>query len=165
MLQEEFRAQRLVGKAHIHHRSGVPFSRCQVDQATLTKDVNLATISQFVSVHKRAYAGFSNCHFFERGDIELHIEMPRVPNQGSVFHYLKMVCVDHVQVTSDGDENVTNRGGFHHRHYPEAIHNRFQRHQRVNLGYDHIRAHTTGTHRQPASAPAITSDNKILASQ
>ena len=55
------------------------------------------------------------------------------------------------------------RGGFGHRHDTEAVHDRFQRLQRVNLGDDDVGAQPLGPHGDAAAAPAVAADHNVLA--
>ena len=53
--------------------------------------------------------------------------------------------------------------GLGHRHHPEAVHDRFQRLQRVDLGDDHVAAQPLGPHGDAAAAPAVAGHHDRLA--
>src|SRR5215216_1829735 len=81
ILRHVLSRKRLIGEGHVHHRGGVSFSRGKVDQASLTKDIDLSTILGGVLIHERAdQARVSYAHFLQGWDVDLHIEMARVSN-------------------------------------------------------------------------------------
>ncbi len=94
-----------------------------------------------------------------------YVEMTGIADDSAVPHHLKMMFIDLVDITGQGDDEIANRGGFHHRHHAEAIHDGFERFQGVHFRHDHIRTHAAGPHCQTACAPAVTADHKVLAGQ
>src|SRR5678815_3551375 len=76
-----------------------------------------------------------------------------------------MLFIDHSDIAGDSAENIADLHGFDHRHHLEAIHDCFERLHRVNFSDDNLRAHTASARCETASAPAIASYHKVLASQ
>jgi hypothetical protein len=103
--------------------------------------------------------------FSERRDVDLHIEVTGVGNDRAVFHHFEMMLVDHVEVACHGAEDVADLGGFGHRHDLEAVHDRFERLHRVDLGDDDLSAHAARAGGETTSAPAVASHDEVLASQ
>jgi len=75
------------------------------------------------------------------------------------------MAVNHVQVASDGAENVTNLRSIRHGHHPVAIHDSFQRLQGINLGDNHAGTQAARPGSQTASAPTVACHHKDLARQ
>ena len=82
--------ERLVGKAHIHHRCGMPFRRGQVNQPSLAQQIDLAPVFQRVFVDEGARRALRRGHLLERGNVDLHVEVPGVRNNRAIFHQLEM---------------------------------------------------------------------------
>ena len=72
--------------------------------------------------------------FFERGDVDLVVEVADVADDGLVLHRLHVVVGDDVVVAGGGDEDVGLVGGVVHGHHAVAFHRRLQRADRVDLG-------------------------------
>jgi hypothetical protein len=98
-------------------------------------------------------------------DVDFGAEVPRIRHDGAVFHLIKMIAVDDVDVPRGGNENVANGRRAVHGRDGEAIHRRFQRTNRVDLGDDNAPPHAAGAHGDPLSAPPITGDDDRLAGQ
>ncbi len=68
------------------------FGGGEVDQTSLAEDVDLASILCLVLFHERADKfRFALGHFFQGGDVDLHIEVTAVGDDGAVFHDCKVV--------------------------------------------------------------------------
>ena len=55
------------------------------------------------------------------------------------------------------------RRGLRHGHDPEAVHDRFEGPQRVDLQHDHVGAVSLGPHGHAPAAPAVADDDDRLA--
>ena len=80
----------------------------------------------------------------------------------AVLHRLEMLAANDADVAGHRAEDVADLGGLLHRHHPEAVHHRFQRPQRIDLGDDDLRAHAARALRQTPAAPAVAGDHEVL---
>jgi hypothetical protein len=80
----------------------------------------------------------SHWHFFERGDVDLVVEVADVADDGLVLHLRHVVVGDDVLVAGGGDEDVGLVGGVVHRDHAVAFHRGLQRADRVDLGHPHL---------------------------
>src|SRR6266571_9377153 len=76
-----------------------------------------------------------------------------------------MLSANHTRHTSGSNEDITERRSFSHRQYLQAIHNRFEGFDRIDLAYYHTRTHATSTHSDTSPAPTIAHDNKDCSGQ
>ena len=64
----------------------------------------------------------------------------------------------HVDVAGGGDEDARHLGRLGDRHDAEAVHDRLDRLERVDLEHDDVGAVALHAHRQAAAAPAVAGD-------
>src|SRR2546422_6059661 len=139
-----FGGKRLVGEAHVHYGGGVPLGGGKIDEAPFSEQVYLAAILQFIFIDKRANFLLPARQLFERRDINLHIEVPRIANNRSALHVFEVLATKDVLVSRNGDVNVAFLHRFSHRHYSEAVHGRFDALHRVDFRNDHVRPESLG---------------------
>ena len=98
-------------------------------------------------------------------EIELVVEVARVADDRAVLHDLEVLVADDVIVAGHRDEDVADLGGLGHRHHHEAVHRRFERLTRIDLGDYDVRAEALGARRDATSAPAVADDHDGVARQ
>src|ERR1043166_9577806 len=76
-----------------------------------------------------------------------------------------MLAVDDVAVAGHRDKEIADLRGFLHRKNAETVHDGLDSFDRVDLGYDNIRTHSAGTHRNALSAPAVSNDDERFAGE
>src|SRR5215208_530626 len=76
-----------------------------------------------------------------------------------------MFAVDDVTIPSDSHKDIANRRRFRHRHYAKSIHNGFDSFNRMDLGDDDIRAHTSRAQGHTLAAPSVTNHDERAAGQ
>src|ERR1700722_1234665 len=157
--------QGLVGEAHVHHRRGMALCSCEVDETTVAKEINPATVFHCVFFDERPGFFLSARKLFERGDVDFDVEVARVADHGAVFHSFEVIVGDYVLVAGDGDEHVANFCGFVHGHHAEAIHHGFDGLGGIHFGDDDVCTVTFGTHRDTAPTPAGASDDYFEAGE
>ena len=135
--------------------------RRQIDQPSLAQQIDLAPVFQRVFVDERPRRALRRRHFLQRRNIDLHIEVPGVRNDRSIFHQVEMFLGQHALVARDRAEHVAQLGRFRHRHHAEAVHHRFQRLRRIHFRNDHFRAVAARPARQSAAAPAVAGHHKL----
>ena len=106
--------QRLVGEAHIHHRRRMPFGGREIDQAAVGQHVQLAPVAERILFHELARLPVGRTDLGQRLQIDLHVEVSRVAEDGAVLHALEVIARDYVFVARDGHEDVADHGGFSH---------------------------------------------------
>ena len=121
----------------------MPFRRREVHQPSFREEVDpLAASFQHVLVNKGAHA---LSHFGgdtpQPGNVNLHVEMPGVADDGPIVHQPEMLFADHLCVPTYCAENLANGGGLAHGHDQKAVHSRFQCANGIRLHHDDIRPH------------------------
>jgi len=89
--------------------------------------------------------------------------MVRVRQNRAILHFLEMLFGDDRLTAGDGDENVADGRGFAHRHHAAAVHQGFQRLDRIDLGDYHASAHAARPHGHAAAAPAVAGNHEVQA--
>src|SRR5260370_39783237 len=141
------------------------FGRGKIDETPLCEQVHLAAVPQLKFVHHRADFALAAGHFFQRRDVNLHIEVAGIAHNRSALHFFKVFAADDVLVSRHSDVNVAFLHGFGHGHYAEAIHSCLDPLHRVDFRDDHVRAEAFGAHGHAAPAPAVASNNNFEASK
>ena len=147
--------QRLVGEAHVHHGRRVPLGGAQVDQPPLGQQVDAAPVGERELLDILAHGAPLDGQRRQRRDVDLDVEMARVADDGAVLHGLEVLLAQDVDVARGGDEQARHLGGLGHRHDAEAVHDRLEGAQRVDLEHDDVGAVALETHGQTAPAPAV----------
>ncbi len=98
--------------------------------------------------------------FLQGRNIQLDVEVAAVADDGAVFHLGEVLAANDFEIAGDRDEEISDRGGLFHRHDAEAVHDRFDGLQWIDLGHDDVGAHALGAHGDAASAPAVPSDDE-----
>src|SRR5712692_5012157 len=163
VLGDVLRAQRLVGKAHVHHGRGMPLRASQVDQAAFAQEEESAPIAQPVLLHRGADLTHAGRQLVERLEVDLRVEMSGVGQDSPVFHDLEMPAVQHVDVPGDRHEDVAFARSVVHLHDPETVHRRLERLDRVDLGHDDVGAVALRPRGEAAADPPVAGDHEGLA--
>src|ERR1700728_1647886 len=159
VLNQVFGGERLVGEAHVHYRSGVAFGGGEVDQSAFAEEVELAAIFHHVFIHEGPHRLFGAGKFFQRGDIDLNVEVAGVRDDRAVFHSFEMIVGENRFVAGDGDENVADFCGFGHGHHAETVHHGFESAHWIDFGDDYVCAVAFGAHGDALAAPTIAGNN------
>src|SRR5712692_2304380 len=162
---EVFGGERLVGKAHIHYRCGVPLGSGKIDKASFGEQIDLAAVLHLIFVHHRAHFALTAGHLFERRNVDFHVEVAGVANNRSTLHLFEMLAADYALVSRHGDVNVAFSYRFGHGHHAEAVHGRFDALHRVDFRDDHVGSEALGTHGHAAAAPAVTGNHYLQAGE
>src|SRR2546422_11721299 len=133
-----FGGKRLVGKAHVHYGRGMPFSSGKIDESPFGEQIDFAAVFHLKLVHHRTNFALAAGHFFERWNVDLHVEVARVANNRSTFHLFKMLGADHTLVSRHGDVNVAFLHRFSHRHHSETVHRGFDALHRIDFRDDDV---------------------------
>ena len=89
--------------------------------------------------------------------------MSGIAKNSPIFHECKIFLVNHLVTSRYRYKEISHFGRFFHRHYVEAVHNRFNRLDRVDLRHDHPCAKPFGPHRRAFAAPSVTGNYHDLA--
>src|SRR5438552_3974562 len=133
----------------------------QVDETAFAQQINLAAIFHRIFFDELARGTAGRSHLLQRGDINLHVEVPGVGDHGAVFHHVEMLFVEHVLIAGNGDEDIADLGSFAHGHDAVPIHDGFDGFERIDFGDDDVGAHTLGAEGQAFATPSIAGDNEL----
>src|SRR5215471_8505417 len=137
------------------------FGGCQVDQTAFAEKVDFAAVLHRVLFHEIARSALGRGHLLKCRDVDLHVEVTGVRDDGTVLHHLKMLLCEHILIAGDGAEDVAELGRLDHRHHPETVHHGFQCLGWINLGHDHFRASSAHATGKTATTPAIPGNDKL----
>src|SRR5215475_13450936 len=98
-----------------------------------------------------AYNATLSSQLLQAGNIQFDVEVAAVADDRAVLHRCEVFATDNLQVACDGYEEVANRGSLFHRHHAEAIHDRFEALQGIDLGHNHVSSHAFCTHGNPTT--------------
>src|SRR5260370_14712951 len=160
-----FCGKRLVGEAHIHNGSGVAFGSRKIDDATFGEQIDLSAVLHFKFVDHGADFALAAGQFFERRDIDFDVEVAGVANNRAAFHFFEVLGADDALVSGHGNVDVAFLYGFGHGHHSEAVHRGFDTLHWIDFGDDHVGAEALGAHGYAASAPAVTGNHDLQASE
>ena len=140
VLRHVLRGQRLVREAHVHHRGRVALGGAQVDEAALGDEVQpLAADVELLDV--LAYVGdVALGHRSQRGQVQLGVEVARVGHDRVVLHRGEVLAAEHVDVAGRRHEQVAPRRRLRDGHHLVAVHQGFQRPDRIHLDDRDVRA-------------------------
>ena len=165
MLHHVFGGERLVGEAHVHHRRRVSLGRREVDQPPLPQHVDAPSALERELLDERTHRSAAARHRSQRLEVDLHVEVAGVAEDGAVLQLAEVVTGHDRRVAGHRDEHVADRGGLGHRHHLEAIHDRLERAHRLDLGDDDVGAQALGARRDAAAAHAVAGDDHRAARQ
>src|SRR5882672_10257846 len=143
----------------------MPFGSGEIHKAAFAEQVHLAAVFQFVLVHERANFTLAAGELFERGNVNLDVEVAGVAHNRTALHSFKMLGTNHALVAGHGDENVAFLHRFGHRHDAEAVHYSFNALDRIDFGNDDVRSQSLRAHGDTAPAPTVTGDHDFEASE
>ena len=137
------------------------FGGGQVDQAAFAEQIDLAAVAQRILLDEIARGAFGRRHLFERFDVDFHIEVAGIGNDGAILHRLEMILGENALVAGDGAEDVAELSRLVHGHDAEPVHHGFKSFGGIDLGDNDFGAGAAGAAGQPASAPAVTRDHEL----
>ena len=70
--------QRLIGKAHIHHRCGMALGGGQVNQAAFAEQIDLASVLHGILFNEGACSALRGSQLLECRNVDLDVEVARV---------------------------------------------------------------------------------------
>jgi hypothetical protein len=154
----------LVGERAGHDERRVASGASQVDETTLGKEDDVASVLHQVAVNLGLDAGDRLGVLLEPGNVDFDIEVTDVADNGVVGHDLEVSASQDVTAASGGDEDLTLRGSLLHGGDLEAGNGSLEGVDGVNLSDD-----DTGTHAVESLGATLaditeTSDNGDLAS-
>ena len=132
--------------------------RRQVDQPAVGQQVDAAAVGHRVLLDELAHGALLDGELLERRDVDLDVEVAGVGDDGAVLHDLEVLAAQHVDVAGGGDEELGDLGGLGDGHDAEAVHDRLEGAQRVDLEHDDVGAVALHAHREAAAAPAVAGD-------
>src|SRR5271156_3903460 len=159
VLGQVFGGERLIGKAHVHNRSGMAFGGGEVDQAAFGDEVNLAAVLEQEFIDQRTNFLLAGGKSFERRNFDFDVEVAGVTYDGSALHDFEVLAANDVLVAGYGDEDIAFFGGVDHGHDAEAVHDSFNSLHRIDFGDDDVGAEALGAHGGAAPAPAVAGDD------
>src|SRR5665213_3648751 len=86
LLHEILRAQRLVREAHVHHARRMSFRRREIDQPSLAKQKEALPANDELFDEWSHAALRASRQLFQRRDVDLDVEVPRVRDHCAVLH-------------------------------------------------------------------------------
>ena len=132
----------------------------EVDEAALAEQVDPLAALPRVLVHERLDRPLALRDRAQAGDVQLHVEVAAVADDGSVGHGPEVLLPDDALVAGHGDEDLADLRGLGHAHHLEAVHHRLQGVGGIDLGDDHTGARPPGPRGHPPAHPAIPADHE-----
>src|SRR5258708_4203927 len=157
--------KRVVGEAHVHYGSGMSFGGGKIDEAAFGEEIDLSPILHFKFVDHGADFALVAGQLLKRRDIDFDVEVAGVADDRPAFHFFEVLAADDVLVSRHRDVNVAFLHRFGHGHYAETVHRGFDTLDRVDFGDDHVSAEAFGGRGGAASAPAVTGNHYLQASE
>src|SRR5260221_2282297 len=158
-------AETLVCKTHGHYTGGMSCRRREINETSLSQEVDMAAIGVGVLVNEVTHTPPGGCEFLKLWNIDLIVEMACICDDCTILHALQMLAINDIDIACDGDEDIAQGGSFYPRHDPVAIHDSFQGMSGINLGDDDVRAHAVSTRCQATTTPTIAAHDYCAASQ
>ena len=158
----------LVGKRQIHDPGWMALGRAQVHDTSLDQH-EYSTLSTGGAADRELFDHRPDDpspalgHPLEPDKVDLDVEVPRVGKDRAVAHLGEVLGPQHLPIAGDGHEDLALPGGDGHRLDPEAVHDRLERAQRVDLGDRHDGAHASRPGRNALAAEAVAGDDETLA--
>jgi hypothetical protein len=143
----------LDAEREVHHLGRVALGRDQVHHPPLGQQQQGPAVGEVIGVGVRPHVVVDGHR--EPGqcpDVDLHVEVPRVGQDGTVAHPRQVCRADHVAGPGGGDEHLAQRRGLGHRQHAEAAQRGVQRPDRIGLGDDHLGTEAAGALGHPAAA-------------
>ena len=98
--------ERLVREAHVHDRRRVPLRGGQVDEPALGEQVQAAPVGHVEALDVLPGPHRRDREVAQRRDVDLHVEVAGVGEDGSVLHHLEVLAPEDVLVARRRDEDV-----------------------------------------------------------
>jgi hypothetical protein len=150
---EPGQGERLDAERQVHHLGGMALGRDQVHHPALGQQQHGPAVAQVIRVDVGPHVVAHGLgRVFQRGDVDLDVEVARVGQDGAVAHGADVLGGDHVAVAGGGDEHLAQGSGLRHGQHAEAAQRRVQGPDRVDLGDDDLGAQPAGAlgHAQAA---------------
>src|SRR5689334_19626716 len=135
------------------------FGSGQIDQAAFAQEAHAVAVLECELFDTGADRLSALAQFLQRGNVQLHVEVAAVADDGTVFHGGEVFTANHVNVAGHRDKEVADRRGLLHRHHTKAVHDRFQAFQRIDFSHDHVGTHALRTHSDASPTPAVAYDD------
>ena len=149
--------QRLVGEAHVHHAGRMPLGRRQVDQPSFGQQVD-AVARRAGRTPRRSRASCAWRLAKARASAGMSISTSKWPVLATMApSFITSKCsrrstwMSPVAVTKMSPMRAASAIG----HDPEAVHDRLERAQRIDLEHHHVGAVPLGPHGDAPPAPAV----------
>src|ERR1041384_35279 len=91
--------------------------------------------------------------------------MAAVTHNRAILHQAEMLTIYDMSVACDRDEDVADASCLRHGHNAEAVHDRLDRFNWIDLCDDYICAHPACAQRNTFSAPAVPDDYECPSGQ
>ncbi len=143
----------------------MPLGGGQVDQAPLAEHVDPPAVLQRELVHERPDGPPAARHRAERRQVDLDVEVAGVRQDRAVLQPAEVVARQDRGVAGDGDEDVAHLRRPGHRHHLEAVHDRLERAQGLDLGDDDVGAHALRPGGDAAAAHPVAGDDERASGQ
>jgi hypothetical protein len=159
--------ERLDAERQVHHLRGMAFGRDQVHHPALGEQQHGPAVAEVVGVHVRPDVLVHRDGSRGQGpDVDLHVEVASIGQDGAVAHRLDVLRADHVDRSGHGDEHLADRRRGRHRQHAEAAHRRVEGPDRVDLGDDHLGAQAArALGHPPAAGPEPGHDHGLARQQ
>jgi hypothetical protein len=133
----------------------MPLGRDQVHHPALGQQQHGPAVAEVIGVHVRPHVTMDRGgEGGQRPDVDLHVEVPGVGENGAIAHDRDVFLADHVDRSGHGHEHLGDRRGLGHRQHPEAAQRRVQGPDRIDLGHDDLGAEPAGAlGHAPAARP------------
>ena len=162
MLRQIAGGARLDREAHVHNLCGMSVAAGQINQASLSQNVDPAVSLQAVAHDIRAHFPGLQRVLSEPCHVHFHIEVSGVAEDGAVLHPFKIFAVDHPAAAGYRDEEIPDFRGLLHRHDVKAVHDGFDGPHGIHLGDNHPGAQSLRAHGGSLAAPAISGHDHDL---
>ncbi len=106
---------------------------------------------------------YLHCRSGQRGHVDLHVEVPGVSQHRAVRQGGDLSRADDLAGAGRGDDHLAESSSGAHRHDPEALHDRAECADGVDLGDEHLGAEPAGALGDAGAARAETCHHDGLA--
>ena len=135
--------------------------RAEVDQPALGDEVELLAAEVELLDVLADVADVALGQRAQRGEVELGVEMAGVGHDRAVAHRLEVLAPEDVDVAGRGDEQLAPGGRLAGGHHREAVHQRLERADRVDLDDRDVRAVAGHPGGDPLADPAVAGDDDL----
>ncbi len=141
--------------------AGWPSAAPEVDQPPLGDEVELLAAEVELLDVLADLADMALGQRAQRGQVQLGIEVTRVGHDRAVAHRLEVLAPEDVDVAGRGDEQLAPGGRLAGGHHLEAVHQRLERADRIDLDDRDVRAVAGHPRGDPLADPAVAGDHDL----